>query len=108
MNIKSRKQMKINKNFFIVNSLLILLMTSKHFATLTYTKDIYPIFKNRCSLCHNDNWADHNWLNYDIAYKNREKIKNRVWIKRDMPASGTISDKEREMVKDWVDEGAKK
>ena len=78
-------------------------------ANLTYTADIKPIFQNRCSQCHNSNWADKNWMDYDTAYKNRDKIKLRVENKTMPPSNSTnMTKEERDKVIKWVKQGAKK
>ncbi len=75
----------------------------------TYTKDIKPIFEKRCSSCHNSHTPQRNWLDYDTAYANRIKIKNRVFIELSMPPSGISMElEERWKISDWVDFGAKK
>ena len=68
-------------------------------------KEVKPIFKNRCSECH-DSMKDKNWQNYDTAYKFRYQIKEKL-ITREMPPVGTISDDERKQLISWVDGGAK-
>jgi uncharacterized membrane protein len=76
---------------------------------LTYTTDIKPIFEKRCSQCHNANWADKNWMDYDTAYKNRDKIKLRVENQTMPPGNSTnMTKEERDKVIKWVKEGAKK
>jgi uncharacterized membrane protein len=75
----------------------------------TYTKDIKPIFKNRCSICH-DGMADKNWQDYEKAFASRDKIKNRVLVVKDMPQGNItgMTEAERTMVGNWIDGGAKK
>lgn len=77
---------------------------------VTYTKDIKPIFEKHCASCHNSGWADKNWMDYDTAKKNSLKIKDRVFVVKDMPPGNLteMTDKERETVAQWVDQGAKK
>ena len=76
----------------------------------TYTTDIRPVMAKHCFMCHNPRvmaWAD--WTKYDNAFKARYKILSRVWTRRDMPpGGGAMTDKERKLIKQWVDEGAKK
>ena len=76
----------------------------------TFTKDVKPIFDKRCSQCHNENWAEKNWLNYDTAVKNKDKIKDRVINKKDMPPANITEmlDAERNIIKDWLEKGTKK
>ncbi len=76
-------------------------------STLTYEKDIKPIFKQRCTQCHNDYSTLPNWMNYDIAFAKRAQIRERVWVTRTMPI-GFITEEERKSIKDWIDQGAKR
>jgi len=74
---------------------------------ITYTKHAQPIFEKRCAVCHN-RMPGTNWMKYSNAYRKRVKILNRVSIKRDMPPVGMpIEESERELIKKWVDGGAK-
>jgi len=76
---------------------------------LTYTKDAKPIIEKHCSQCHNANWADKNWMDYDTAFKNRDKIKLRVGNESMPPGNPTeMTKEERKVLIDWVDQGAKK
>ena len=78
-------------------------------ANLTYTADIKPIFEKRCSQCHNANWTDKNWLDYDTAFKNKDKIKLRVGNETMPPGNQTeLTKEERASIIKWVDQGAKK
>lgn len=74
----------------------------------SYKETIKPIFQKRCAQCHNENWKDKNWLDYETAYKNRDKIRYRVWEVKNMPPSGDIPMIERVLIKKWVDKGAQK
>lgn len=73
--------------------------------TLTYSKDILPIIKNRCAMCHNSGTPDRNWLDYNTAYKKRASIKLRL-ENRTMPIGITMLDSERQMMINWVNQGA--
>jgi len=78
-------------------------------ADITYTKDVRPIIQNRCSQCHNQNWPDKNWMDYDIAFKNKDKIKLRVQNQTMPPGNSTgITKEERKTIIDWVDGGGQK
>ena len=75
----------------------------------TYTNDAKPIFKNRCAQCHNENMPDRNWMNYDIAFKNKDKIKAKVMDRSMPPGNGTnMTEDERQTIIKWVDGGGKK
>lgn len=76
---------------------------------ITYTRDAKPLFQKYCAQCHNAGWPDKNWLNYDTAKENALKIKERVYTLKNMPLGlSSITDSEREVIKQWVDQGAKK
>jgi uncharacterized membrane protein len=78
-------------------------------SNLTYTTNIKSIFQNRCSQCHNSNWPDKNWMDYDTAYKNRIAIKTRVANQTMPPGNSTgLTKEERSTIVKWIDEGAKK
>ena len=75
----------------------------------TYSLDIKPIFKDKCSQCHNQNWPDKNWMDYKTAYKFKDSIKLRLENKTMPPGNVTeLTEKERALIIKWVDEGAKK
>lgn len=75
---------------------------------ITYDS-IKPILVKHCSSCHNQGWPDKNWLDPETARKNAAKLKQRAWINRDMPPGNftEMQDNERELIKLWVDGGAK-
>jgi len=84
-----------------------MITTSSLNAAVSYKKDALPIFQNRCSQCHNPSaMPDKNWLEYDIAKSKKALILNRVWIKRDMPMGGNITEDERQIIKNWIEGGA--
>lgn len=75
---------------------------------LSYNKDIKLIFESRCKICHSQIWPDKNWMDYEKAKENAEKIKVRVFDQKTMPPpSLPMEDKERELIRDWVLQGAK-
>ena len=90
--------------------IFILFFSNIAIASPTFEKDIRPLFLKRCSICHNESTPDRNWNIYKIAKKNAEKIKNRVFIKKDMPMGNAtnMTEAERIIVKKWIDNGAKK
>jgi uncharacterized membrane protein len=76
---------------------------------LTYTKDAKPIFKKHCASCHSSSWPDKNWMDYDTAFKNKDKIKLRVENKTMPPGNITdMTESERNTIIEWVNQGAKK
>lgn len=78
-------------------------------STITHTQ-LKPIMEKHCIQCHNSNWVDKNWMDYNIANKHCDKFINRVVLLKDMPPGNIteMNDKEREMFKNWVDGGCKK
>lgn len=72
----------------------------------TYTKDIRPIFKNRCSSCH-DYLGDKNWQVYENAYKYKDQIKMKI-LTKEMPQGKDMPQSERDLIVEWVNEGARK
>lgn len=66
---------------------------------------VQPIFKDRCSHCHR---GPMDWTKYEIAKKRALTIRTRVVVFKNMPPIGTeISAEERDLIRRWVDGGAK-
>ena len=87
-------------------SLLLLFSVTALATDPTYTSDIKPIFKNRCSLCHNY-MAEKNWQKYEDAFAHRKEIKEKM-VTKAMPPNGTeMPQSERDLIIKWVDTGAK-
>jgi mono/diheme cytochrome c family protein len=86
----------------------------------TYLGDVLPIFMGKCARCHNDQTILGNLLDYDTASAKRWEIKRRVWdswhgdyFKQPMPVangpeSEAITEKERQLIRDWVESGARR
>jgi len=87
---------------------------------VTYLSDVRPIFMSRCVRCHNYNARFmYDWLDYKKAYSDRHELKRRVWdawnggyYKQAMPAGNGpehvgITEAQRKLIKQWVDQGAK-
>lgn len=92
-----------------MKKIIMFVLISTNVYALTYTKDIKPIFKDRCSQCHNETWPDKNWMDYETAKKHKDVIKKRMVEKTMPPSNATgLTDKERDTIIKWVDEGAKK
>jgi uncharacterized membrane protein len=76
---------------------------------VTYTKDAKPIFKERCAMCHNENMPEKNWMDYNQAFKKKDLIKIKMMDKSMPPGNSTnMTEKERQIVINWVDGGGKK
>ncbi len=84
----------------------------------TYLRDIQPIFMGNCSGCHNQQSRFvYNWLDYKTAYADRWELRRRVWdswkgsyYKEAMPVANSpeslaLTDEERLMIRNWVDDG---
>lgn len=79
---------------------------TKQLSLITFEQNIKPLFKEKCSLCHNAASALPNLLNYDVAFEKKDRLVDRVYLKRDMPLVAFMTDEERTLVKQWVDDGA--
>lgn len=73
---------------------------------VTFEKDIKPITLNACIQCHSG--GSRNFSNYINAYTYRHTIYRRVVVSKDMPLGKYLSDEERALFRDWVNQGAKK
>lgn len=84
----------------------------------TYLGDIQPIFMASCARCHNQQTRFiYNWLDYKTAYADRGEIRRRIWdswkgtyYKEAMPIENSpeslaLTDDQRLMIKNWVDNG---
>lgn len=77
--------------------------------TLTYTDDVKPIIKNRCSACHNGTNELPNLLDYDEVYKKKELILKKL-TSREMPhfIGEQMTESERDTIIEWIKQGAVK
>ena len=73
--------------------------------TVAYTKDIVPIFEKRCASCHK--YLDgKNWMHYDTAKKFALSIKAKLLSNEMPPGNSTgLTDSERLLIIQWVDQG---
>ncbi|MGB7769676.1 MAG: c-type cytochrome [Verrucomicrobiia bacterium] len=85
----------------------------------TYLGDIRPIFMGHCARCHNEQSRFiYDWLDYKTAYADRWELRRRIWnswqgtyFKEAMPVanspeSQSITEGERSLIRNWVDDGA--
>jgi mono/diheme cytochrome c family protein len=82
--------------------------------------DVLPVFMGKCARCHNDQTILGNLLDYKTASAKRWEIKRRVWdswhgtyFKQQMPVangpeSEAITERERRLIRDWVESGARR
>lgn len=85
--------------------LILLFVLNVYAADPTYTKDIRPIFKNRCSQCH-DYMPGRNWQNYEDAFKYKKTIREKMRTK-EMPQGKDMPQDERNLIIKWADTGGK-
>ena len=88
----------------------------------TYVKDIRPIVMTKCFTCHHPGSMLPDWTNYKTMVRKKTEVRRRIWdswekdftrhyYKQPMPAGYglealTITTKERETMRDWVEAGA--
>ena len=74
---------------------------------ISFTGQIQSLFRTKCSMCHGAGRANpKDWTDYATAYSNRDLIDRRVWVNRDMPLGGGLTDQERSEVHQWIAAGA--
>ena len=76
---------------------------------LSFVSDIVPIVNNRCVMCHNKDSGDAmpNWLDYKITFAKKDKVFDRVVVKKDMPMGMEMPQNERDIFDLWIRNGAK-
>jgi hypothetical protein len=79
--------------------------------SMSFSMDINPIIAKNCAIsgCHVSGFNDGDFTTYQgIKDKidNGDLIRERVVIKKDMPASGPLPDCEINKIKSWLDAGA--
>ena len=88
----------------------------------TYVRDIRPIVMTKCFTCHHPGSILPDWSNYKTMEKKKVEVRRRIWdswskdftrhyYKQPMPAGYglealTITTKERETIRNWVEAGA--
>lgn len=89
----------------ILSLIVFLILTTKAQA-ISFEKDIKPIFKNKCSACHNENWPEKNWTNYETAATNSNKIM-KVLLNQSMPplTITKLNEVERLAIYVWIKQG---
>jgi hypothetical protein len=73
---------------------------------VTFDKHIQPITSTICVKCHSQGLKD--FSKYDNAYLYRTAIRTKVAVDRTMPVGEYLSDQDRALFRDWVDQGGKK
>ena len=71
-------------------------------------KDVQPIFEKRCSGCHaSGSTGNINWSDYQTVFAMKEKIYLRVVELKNMPMYTKMPQEERDLIKVWIEQGAK-
>jgi len=76
---------------------------------VTYANFIGGLFQTRCSSCHTGSGpGTGQWVfsGYSSVSSNLERINDVVVVRRVMPQNGSLSARELQLVKAWVDKGA--
>ncbi|MGQ1785290.1 MULTISPECIES: c-type cytochrome [unclassified Saccharicrinis] len=76
---------------------------------VSYSTDISPIIQMSCISCHTQGgFANGFFDDYDgVKTKvDNGSFRQRVLVQKDMPPEGSLSDKELELIKAWLDDGA--
>jgi mono/diheme cytochrome c family protein len=76
----------------------------QEFGHVDYKKDLLPVLNSRCARCHNQTSPPDqpNWLDENTAAAHKAQIYQHVWIARDMPPSGNITEHERGLIAAWA------
>jgi hypothetical protein len=79
--------------------------------TVSFSKDVMPIINNRCSTvgCHVQGGSGIGILENHTQIKamiDKGSFEQRVFVQRDMPTSGPLSDCQIEHLQKWIADGA--
>jgi uncharacterized membrane protein len=77
-------------------------------AQFTFSKDILPLVKIRCTVCHSQDSSLPFWEDYDVLFQYKEIVRSRVFEIQDMPTGNAtqMTPEERKLMAVWIDEGA--
>lgn len=68
--------------------------------------DVKPIFSKTCNLCHNPTSGLPDWMNYETSFAKKDRLYDRVVVKKDMPMGSKLSAEEIKLIAAWIDGGA--
>jgi hypothetical protein len=71
----------------------------------TYITDIKPIIILYCVECHSYGSKNGNWLDYKTLKSKSAALKQRIWVKRDMPMGYDMPELKRQTIKTWIGPG---
>lgn len=76
---------------------------------VTYANFVGNLLQSKCSSCHagsGEGTAYWIFSGYNSVKENIDRINDAVIVRRIMPKTGSISTRERELLKAWIDKGA--
>jgi uncharacterized membrane protein len=69
--------------------------------------NVKPIFENRCVACHLAVVSGNNdWSYFNNVYSKKEEIYLRVVTLKNMPLYTKMPQEERDLIKEWIEQGA--
>lgn len=66
--------------------------------------DVVSVFETSCKMCHNADSGLPNWLDYAVVESKFLQLRNRLFIKKDMPLGMPLSETDQDKIKHWLDE----
>lgn len=76
---------------------------------VTYTNFVGALLQSKCSSCHTGSGeGTPHWTfsSFNSVKDNIDRINDAVIVRRVMPKNGSLSTRERELLKAWIDKGA--
>lgn len=70
----------------------------------TYQASILPLVKEKCAACHGSGSNYGNWTSYDTMTGKIAAVENRILIKGDMPAVGSLDADQKLLIQNWIPE----
>lgn len=74
---------------------------------VSFSKDVFPIFQNRCNSCHNSASSYGIFEDYAGIKEKLDNgtLHNRVIVVRDMPSGSTLNSFEYKTIRCWIEQG---